>query len=204
MNMAPREFIDMAVAKEISITRNSKLTSKKGATGKPIDLIANYFPLKTVKDWDIFQYRVDFAPNIEDTRIRKGLVRQEKAKLPGNCFDGTMMFTVKRMTLRELVTKLPSSEETIQIKFQEVGLMSRTDQRFIQIYNIILNRAMSGLKLTQLGRNYYDSEAKASFSILFSYSYGYRFLGNALWAYHLWVHMNLRPSLIARRACRPL
>lgn len=174
MNMAPREFIDMAVAKEISITRNKALTSKKGANGKPIDLIANFFPLKTIKDWDIFQYRVDFAPNIEDTRIRKGIVRQEKARMPGNCFDGTMMFTVKRMTTKEIVTKLPNTDETIQIKFQEVGIMSRTDQRFIQIYNIILNRAMTGLNLTQLGRNYYDSAAKASFPMFLGRSFSWK------------------------------
>lgn len=163
MNMEPREFIDMAVAKEVAVTRPAQVQqSKMGSSGTPVQLITNFFPLQTVKEWDIFQYRVDFVPDIPDTRIRKSLLAREKQKVGGNCFDGTMMFTVKRLGLTEITTKLPNTEDVIQIKIREVGIMSRTDQRFLQIYNIILNRAMVGLKLSQLGRNYYDGKAAVS------------------------------------------
>lgn len=162
MNLAQREYIDMAVAKEIAVTRPETAKSKMGSSGRPVELLTNYFPMQTIKNWDIFQYRVDFVPDIPDTRIRKSLLAREKAKIGGNCFDGTMMFTVKRVGVNEITTKLPTSEETIQIRIKEVGIMSRTDQRFLQIYNIILNRAMAGLKLSQLGRNYYDSKAAVS------------------------------------------
>lgn len=163
MNMEPREFIDMAVAKEVAVTRPAQVQqSKMGSSGTAVQLITNFFPLQTVKEWDIFQYRVDFVPDIPDTRIRKSLLAREKQKVGGNCFDGTMMFTVKRLGLTEITTKLPNTEDVIQIKIREVGIMSRTDQRFLQIYNIILNRAMVGLKLSQLGRNYYDGKAAVS------------------------------------------
>lgn len=162
MNLAPREYIDMAVAKEITTTRPQNVKSKMGSSGTPVNLITNFLPIETKNDWDIFQYRVDFVPDIPDTRIRKSLLAREKAKVGGNCFDGTMMFTVKRLTVTELAVKLPNTEDVIQIKIREVGIMSRTDQRFLQIYNIILNRAMMGLKLTQMGRNYYDSNAAVS------------------------------------------
>lgn len=167
MNMEPREFIDMAVAKEITITRPAiHNQTKMGSSGTAVNLLSNYFPMKTIKDWDIFQYRVDFVPDIPDTRIRKSLLAREKQRVGGNCFDGTMMFTVKRLAVTEIATKLPDSEDVIQIKIREVGIMSRTDQRFLQIYNIILNRAMVGLKLSQLGRNYYDSKAAVSLWLL--------------------------------------
>lgn len=157
MHLAPREYIDMAVAKEGKVTRPATLKSKKGTRGQPVKLFSNYFPIQTKKDWDIFQYRVDFEPEIPDLRIRKILIQREKPKIGGNCFDGTMMFTVKQVPVKEIATKLPNDEnQVVQIKLREVGVLSRTDQRFLQIYGIIMKRVQAGLGLTQMGRNQYD------------------------------------------------
>lgn len=162
----PREFVDMAVAKEVPNTKPQHVVSKIGTTGQPLNLTANYFKMLANKEWDIFQYRVDFNPEIEDARLKKALLRREKAKIGGNLFDGTMIFTCKRITLTELTTKFETGadkvETTVQIKFREVGVVSRTDQRMLQIYNLILRRAMDGLKLSLMGRNYYDSKAAVS------------------------------------------
>lgn len=160
----PREVVDMAVAKELTMTKPQHLVSKMGATGTAMKLTANYFKMNTTKDWDIFQYRVDFNPEIEDARLKKALLRRERDNLGGNLFDGTMLFTCKRITQSEVTTKYESRNEeggdtTVQIKFREVGVVSRTDQRMLQIYNLILRRAMDGLKLSLMGRNYYDSKA---------------------------------------------
>lgn len=105
---------------------------------------------------------MDFAPDIPDTKIRKALVAGIRSQVGGNCFDGTMMFKVQKLALTETTTKLPKSDEVIQIKFKEVGVLKRTDQRYLHIYNIIMNRIMAGLKLTQMGRNFYDSQAAVS------------------------------------------
>lgn len=161
-----REFIDMAVAKETPKTRPDAMQSKKGTSGTSMNLTANYFKMLAKSDWDIFQYRVDFNPDIEDTRLKKALLRRQKAEIGGNLFDGTMIFTCKRMSVDEITTKFETGadrvESTVQIKFREVGVVSRTDQRMLQIYNLILRRAMDGLKLSLLGRNYYDSTAAVS------------------------------------------
>lgn len=162
----PREFVDMAVAKEVQLTKPQHVVSKMGTSGRPLNLTANYFKMLTKKDWDIFQYRVDFSPELEDTRLKKALLRREKAQIGGNLFDGTMIFTCKRITVGEITTKFETgaekTESTVQIKFREVGVVSRTDQRMLQIYNLILRRAMDGLKLSLMGRNYYDSKAAVS------------------------------------------
>lgn len=165
----PREFIDMAVAKETTRTRPESLATKKGQTGKALNLKANYFKMLLNKDWDIFQYRVDFNPEIEDVRLKKALLRRERTQIGGNLFDGTMIFTCKRITIGDITTKFETGAEkvetTVQIKFREVGVVSRTDQRMLQIYNLILRRAMDGLKLSLLGRNYFDSKAAVSWGI---------------------------------------
>lgn len=162
----PREFVDMAVAKEVCKTKPQHVVSKVGTSGQPLNLTSNYFKMLTNKEWDIFQYRVDFVPEIEDTRLKKALLRREKAQVGGNLFDGTMIFTCKRIMVSEIVTKFETgaerTESTVQIKFREVGVVSRTDQRMLQIYNLILRRAMDGLKLSLMGRNYYDAKASVS------------------------------------------
>ena len=177
-----REFIDMAVAKETPVTRPAALATKKGQTGTPLDLTSNYFRMLLQKDWDIFQYRVDFNPELEDVRLKKALLRRERTRIGGNLFDGTMIFTCKRITISEITTTYETGadrvESTVQIKFREVGVVSRTDQRMLQIYNLILRRAMDGLKLSLLGRNYYDSNAAVSGG-----NYGktfYRFIASML------------------------
>lgn len=153
----------MAVAKEVTKTKPQHLVAKVGTSGVPMKLNANYFKMLTTKEWDVFQYRVDFNPDIEDTRLKKALLRRERETIGGNLFDGTMLFTCKRITLGEINTKYESGSErveaSVQITFREVGVVSRTDQRMLQIYNLILRRAMDGLKLTLMGRNYYDSKA---------------------------------------------
>lgn len=153
-------------AKEVCLTKPQHLETKMGKSGAPLNLTANYFKMLTHKDWDIFQYRVDFNPDLEDTRLKKALLRREKAQIGGNLFDGTMIFTCKRITVDEITTKYETGaekvESTVQIKFREVGVVSRTDQRMLQIYNLILRRAMDGLKLSLMGRNYYDSKAAVS------------------------------------------
>lgn len=154
-------YIDMNVEKEMVITRPENLVSKKGTGGQAIKVTANYFKLNLKNDWTIYQYRVDFTPDIEDTRMKKAVLRRERTQIGGNLFDGTMIFTVNRIRVTELATKLDNGD-VIQIQFKEIGTVSRTDQRMLQIYNLILRRAMGGLKLSLLGRNYYDSAAAVS------------------------------------------
>jgi aubergine-like protein len=56
-------------------------------------LSANYFRLPTVTNWQLYQYRVSFAPS-EDSKVAKHkMVRDHKERLGGYLFDGTMLFT---------------------------------------------------------------------------------------------------------------
>lgn len=64
-----------------------------GTTGQLVPLSANYFRLPTVTNWQLYQYRVTFAPS-EDSKVAKHkMVHNHKARLGGYLFDGTMLFT---------------------------------------------------------------------------------------------------------------
>lgn len=57
----------------------------------------NYFKLVTTTDWALYQYRVDFIPEEDRTAIRKGLVKSHKDALGPYVFDGTLLYSTKRV-----------------------------------------------------------------------------------------------------------
>lgn len=74
---------------------------KIGTTGQPVMLTANYFSL-VAKAWCLYQYRLDFSPDIDSIFERKKLVRNQKTNINQEyIFDGTVMFTSKFIVSRD-------------------------------------------------------------------------------------------------------
>ncbi|XP_054728354.1 protein piwi [Anastrepha obliqua] len=146
---------------EIVHTRPSDIQSKIGSGGTPIILQANYYRLLTKPTWRIFQYHVDFTPKVELRRVRGGILSEHRSTLGGYLYDGTKMFTSCKLpedkTIIHAKSKVGDSY-TIVIKY--VGVISMTEWQSLQILNLILRRAMEGLKLQLVGRNFYDAIAK--------------------------------------------
>ena len=57
-------------------TRPENLTSKKGTEGQKITVTSNYFGLIKKPNWKLLQYRVDFNPPIEMTKVSLNLIIQ--------------------------------------------------------------------------------------------------------------------------------
>jgi aubergine-like protein len=70
-----------------------------GTSGQVITLHANYFRLPTVTNWKLYQYRVDFHPEQDRNAIKKKMVRDNKEKLGGYLFDGSVLFTSEKYEL---------------------------------------------------------------------------------------------------------
>ena len=47
------------------------MANKIGDAGQVIPLRANYFKLKKMPNWKIFQYRVDMKPEVDYTKVSK-------------------------------------------------------------------------------------------------------------------------------------
>ncbi|KZC11749.1 Protein piwi [Dufourea novaeangliae] len=142
-------------------TRPASLVTKKGTTGTPTMLQANFFKLLATTDWCLYQYRVDFAPEEDRTVIRKGLLRLHKEKLGAYVFDGTVLYTSSRIhdTL-ELWSVRQSDDTKIRITVRLVGDMTKGDQHYIQFFNIIMRKCLSLLNLQLVGRDYFDARSK--------------------------------------------
>lgn len=146
---------------EIIITRPSNLVTKQGQSGKSVSLQTNYFCVTKTPQWNVYQYRVDFVPDIDLARVRRGILSEHKAHFKGYIFDGTVLFTTQALPDKttEFVSKNREGEP-VKIIVKHVGVVQITDNQYLQILNLILRRAMEGLKLQLVGRNFFDAIGK--------------------------------------------
>ena len=64
--------------------------------GVPFETATNYFKIIQKPNWKLLQYRVDFNPPEDDTRIRKDALKEHKQTLGRFLFDGTMLVTPQK------------------------------------------------------------------------------------------------------------
>lgn len=149
------------VIRDIVVTRPTAVTNKRGSTGRRVNLAANYFRLVKAPKWNILQYRVDFSPDIELLHVRRALIREHREKIGGYIFDGTVLFVTRKLPndVMEFVSK-NRNDEAILITVRFVGVITMYDGQAVQVLNLILRRAMEGLNLQLVGRNFFDAVAK--------------------------------------------
>lgn len=135
--------------------------------GVRVQLIANYFKVETVANWVIFQYRVDF--NIEDERVsqRKKWLAEHEDKLGGTyIFDGCSLYMSRRLTQDNSPVRFTSLRESdgkpVLIDIRLVQELNYGNCTHLQIFNILMRRALSHLKLQLVNRDYYDPDAAVS------------------------------------------
>lgn len=61
-------------------------------------LKVNYFKLLKSTDWSLYQYHVDFSPEEDRTIVRKGLLKIHQKSIGAYIFDGTVMYTSRRLS----------------------------------------------------------------------------------------------------------
>lgn len=153
---------EVKVPLRLLYTRPTELKSKCGTSGQAITCEANYFRLKHQPTWRIYQYRVDFQPDVEDIKHRRYLIAQ--CKLGGFLFDGTMLFVTGKIDdSDDVVEKMimgRDNETPYRMLFKFTALVSTLESSSIQVLNLILRSAMKGLNLQMVGRNLYDPLAQ--------------------------------------------
>ncbi|XP_043950297.2 protein aubergine [Drosophila biarmipes] len=147
-------------------SRPQGLATKNGVTGTRITVQTNYFKLLKRPNWTIYQYHVDFVPDVDNTRIRRAFINHHRSLLGGYIFDGTILFCTTQFKpvqnspyVLELVTQSREGEN-FQIKIKFVGSVEAADNQQFQVLNLILRRAMEGLNLQLVSRNFFDPKAK--------------------------------------------
>ncbi|XP_055386002.1 protein piwi-like [Condylostylus longicornis] len=161
----PQQTTEQRFRYEIVRTRPETVNTKQGTTGRRVQLEANYFKLLKRPEWSIYQYRVDFSPAIELIRLKRGILSEQKSLLGGYLFDGTLLYVTRKLDKDyvEIDTKSRKGDEyKIIIKF--IAAVSMNQWQSLQILNLILRRAMEGLQLQLVGKNFYDALDKINLS----------------------------------------
>ncbi|KAL4715482.1 hypothetical protein ACJJTC_009108 [Scirpophaga incertulas] len=142
-------------------TRPTHVESKKGTSGTPLDLLANYFTVQTTPQWSLYQYHVDVSPEEDSTGVRKALMRVHSKILGGYIFDGQVLYTVNRLHPDpiELYSERRDGEK-MRLIVKLVHAVSPGDYHYIQIFNLIIRKCFSLLRLQLVGRDYFDPQAK--------------------------------------------
>uniref|UniRef100_A0A1Q3F3E7 Putative translation initiation factor 2c eif-2c n=1 Tax=Culex tarsalis TaxID=7177 RepID=A0A1Q3F3E7_CULTA len=152
---------------EIVVTRKpGDMLSKHGSSGTPILLQANYFRVIRHEDERLFLYRVDFTPAVETRRAQNSIMYNLKPQIGGYLFDGTQLFTRNKLCDEEIQyeTKYKANNEDYTIKLRRVGVVEGTNEAAFQVYNLMNRKAMGGLRLQLIGRNFFDPDAKVNLS----------------------------------------
>ncbi|CAG2180770.1 unnamed protein product, partial [Oppiella nova] len=77
--------------RSVAVTRPPQVRSTVGAGGKAVTVVTNYFRLKTPSNAVVYDYRLDFEPEVEARVVRKGLLFNDAVRQAFNdrlVFDG--------------------------------------------------------------------------------------------------------------------
>ncbi|CAF3792734.1 unnamed protein product [Rotaria magnacalcarata] len=136
-------------------------TDKRGTAGDPVNIIANYIKILTKPQWELYQYHIEFIPNVENKRFRREIISQHRSNLKDVAFDGTTIYTFDNFgELREFSCRHPTTSEEVKVVLKKVAENSPDSPIFFHLANLIVRKLLelSGMKL--IGRNYYQFDRK--------------------------------------------
>ncbi|XP_062446080.1 piwi-like protein 1 [Rhea pennata] len=151
-----RDFHDLGVNTRQAIEHVRE--SKTGSSGIMIRLNTNYFRLTSRPQWVLYQYHVDYNPQMEARRLRSALLFQHEELIGRtHAFDGTVLFLPKKLGTKvtEVFSRTRNGED-VKITITLTNELPPTSPTCLQFYNIIFRRLLKIMNLQQIGRNYYN------------------------------------------------
>ena len=166
--------------REIVVTRPPTTTVSTGDGGRPINLFANYFTIETEASVSIWDYRVDFEPQVESVRVRRALVDTFAAQFtnaagqPAFVFDGTSnLKALRAMNPNQLDVTLetvnqaaaadgaPAPPQRVHFRRSEVPVAWGSFE-MMRLYNTQMRRNFQHLHWLLIYRDFYDPTTRIS------------------------------------------
>lgn len=125
-------------------TRPENRDNKRGEMGQQVDIVANYFALRTLPEWRVYQYNVQYNPDIISMGMRRGMLREHERALLGRtiAFDGMILYLPKRLPsdVTTLTSIRTSDQEPIQITITLTNELPPSSPQCLQMFNVIFRR----------------------------------------------------------------
>ncbi|XP_052772354.1 piwi-like protein 1 [Mya arenaria] len=140
---------------EMSLNREDRV-EMHGKDGTPLRLSANHIRIKC-NNPGVYQYHVDFRPNIDSKGMRIRLVNEHRDVIGfAKAFDGSILFLPIKLpqpeTILHSIRNTDNTPVTIIIRLTKV----LPPESCHQLYNIVFRRIMSILSMVQVGRYFYN------------------------------------------------
>lgn len=137
--------------------------NKSGMAGSSIELLSNYFRLESMPNWCVYQYHIDFVPNVESSKVRRALVLDNKSMFGGAyVFDGMSDLKMIRR-LPDLVTEVqarrPTDGELITVRIKRVQELAPNNPEILRLFNTQMRRNLEHLDFVQINRHFFDKNA---------------------------------------------
>ncbi|GFQ87053.1 hypothetical protein TNCT_471201 [Trichonephila clavata] len=140
--------------KKLSITKQTEMS------GVTTSLEVNYVHLKTFEGKGIYEYHVGFVPSVDSKNMKFRLMNDPVVKeVTGNVkmFDGSKMYLPIRLSSPlNIKLELPTDKSTVTVTIRLVKTCVPSD--CLHLYNLLFRKVMHILRLTQVGRNFYNSK----------------------------------------------
>uniref|UniRef100_A0A4W3J605 Piwi-like RNA-mediated gene silencing 1 n=1 Tax=Callorhinchus milii TaxID=7868 RepID=A0A4W3J605_CALMI len=128
-----------------------------GVSGSLIRLVTNYIRLNSRPQWALYQYHVDYKPQMESRRLRTALLfMHDKILGRTRVFDGCILFLPKK--LEKKLVSLTRDGQNVVVTVTLTNELPPTSPTCLQFYNIVFRRLLKIMSLQQIGRNYYNPQ----------------------------------------------
>ncbi|XP_015783387.1 piwi-like protein 1 [Tetranychus urticae] len=126
-------------------------------------IVTNYFRLIVPKDQVVHSYRVDFEPQVEYVKVRRGLIYENRAVFDrAYVYDGgnEIKSLCKLNTTPVTVSGTRRDGSTVSITIKYTSTVSWGHPEMLRLYNTQMRRNLEHIGFSQVGRNYYNPRAK--------------------------------------------
>ncbi|XP_063820686.1 piwi-like protein 1 isoform X3 [Pseudophryne corroboree] len=150
-----RDFHDLGICTRQTLEHVR--VSKTGVTGKTIQISSNHIKLVARPQWVLYQYHIDFNPQMESKRLRSALLYQHDELIgKAHAFDGTILFLPKRLNKVSEVFSQTRNGENVKITITLTNELPPSSPTCFQFYNVMFRRLLKMMSMKQIGRNYYN------------------------------------------------
>lgn len=140
------------------------MKDKHGKRGRPVNLLTNYFRILKQPTWQLYQYRVDFSPEVLLRGLKNRLIFEQKTLFGSYLFDGTILVLMGKLNDDVIVLKSNDRDDNpIDITVKFTGVVPKNQCDFI--LNTIFRKSMSTLDLVLVRRNFFDPLNAVGFSL---------------------------------------
>jgi len=136
----------------------------KAGDGGKVKLLANYFSLNIRSNSKLYQYMIDFTPDLEASKLRQRLIYRKKSLGTIAC-DGQNLYSPVKIDNQEW-DDTSSDNKEYHICIRCVKEIDPSEGTPYQLCNIFVKRLLREMKMVMMGRNYYTPEGKKDFSKL--------------------------------------